>query len=622
MKKKHRQKGAGGLGQWSGFADPSYEPSGTRPEGLQAAVDARTIPVPSGLEIHVLEGEDAGKTFAMETCEVVLGRRMKPEESKEGWIFFNEPTVSRMHAVLEWRAGARRYRLIHHSRTNPTLVNGRLVQQTVLYTDDLVRLGDLTFQLRAQRPRLNDDAPAQIEDKGQFYSGFKTLVTSGPDQGRQFVLGHKVVHVGGPEAQASGDNWIVLSDKELPREQAFFVWYDVDKKYGIFHAGASPVPTQISRVVTEPAADASKRNLLDVDDCIIVGQTRLTMLRHELFHETVKAMKAQPGQPAGRKPPPPFAPPTESEEKLRAVVDITPSDPSPLIERDEDVSPGDTEPQRGDQKVSRIPIAKRSAVLARTPTALALTGVPPPPRARESGPQKRAFDATNNWFGQPDYGLEIIDGPARGRRIALMSGALRAERELLLGRPGRRLNDIEIPDDGIDNEQARLRYEHGRFTFVNQAKDSVRVNEQELQPGFGHLLKNGDEIEMGQTVLLFIDRGALQRQFQFEIEVLSENGRSDISRHIILNQDTVTIGRSKKANIRVDDPNVSRVHAQVAFRRGGFVLRHKSETNPTFVNGVSMDHGQERFLQSEDEIHLSEGTILLFRRRPARQSPR
>jgi pSer/pThr/pTyr-binding forkhead associated (FHA) protein len=613
MADRHRppQKKTGSLRRWPGFAETSGEaghaPDAERHE-LHPAVDPRTVPVPSGLEIHVLEGEDAGKTFPLETCEIVLGRRMTPEEKKVGWILFNDSTVSRMHAVLEWRGGPRRYRLTHRSRTNPTFINGRIIQQAVLYPDDMVRLGDLTFQVRVTRRGLGEEAPPQVEDKGLIYSGFKVSVVSGPDQGRQFVLEHKVVHIGGPSASedARAHNWLVLSDKNLPREQAFFVWYDADKKYGIFHAGASPVPTQISRVLTTPRGTEARneaRNLLSADDMVILGDTTLMMLKHERFHETAKALRADSvAQPTGLKPStgrsaPPAkrpSPPPVPEEK-RKVLEITPRDnQTPLVE------PDDTPAIR--VRGSGLPPHLLPDIGGLSPLG---------------GGVDRPFDATYNWFSRPDYGLEVLDGPERGRRIALMSGALRTGRELLLGRPGRRVNDIELKDESIENEQARIQFERGRFTLINEGQAALAVNEQPLDPGQAHVLKNGDEIEVGRTILLFIDHGAMERQFQFEMEILSENGKMDRPRRLTLNQDTMSIGRSKKADIRVDDPNVSRVHAQIAFRRGSFVLEHKSETNPTFVNGVGIELGQERVLQPDDEIQLSDGTTLVFRRRMA-----
>lgn len=597
-------KGTFGGRRWTGFAETGSGTSAGQPAApaeaeMQPSVDPRTTPVPSGLEIHVLEGEDAGKTFPLETWEVVLGRRMTPEEKKVGWILFNEATVSRMHAVLEWRPGPRRYRLDHQSRTNPTLINGRLVQQAILYPDDMVRVGDLTFQIRVRRTGAvpGDEHHPQLEDKGLIYSGFKLAVARGEGQGAQHVLEHKVIHIGGPEAatSAGSGSWIVLDDPRLPREQAFLVWYDADKRYGIFHAGTSPVPTQISRVLTAPRPEAREeaRNLLQADDMVIMGDTVLMVMKHERFMETGRAMRATPT--AEEKPAAPARPAKKADLDVtsgRKILEIT------------------NKPAREETPPASEPIVK---VRSTTPAVSPRPAVPATPPALEP-----SFEMTSNWFVKPDYVLEIIAGPEAGRRVSLRSSALREDRGLGIGCRGKRVNDIELEGDDLANQLAVIHYRGGRFGIENESDDgAVTVNEAPLEAGATRPLKNGDEIQIGRHVLLFIDRGAIERQYLFELEVVEENGRTDKPRRHTLNQETVTIGRSRQTDVRVDDPNVSRVHAEVSFRRGGFVIEHKSETNPTFVNGVSLSVGKERPLEPDDEIQLSDSTVLVFRRRRA-----
>jgi len=589
-----RWKGLGQTGSQTGAGLPEEGGSGGQAD-MQPAVDPRTTPIPSGLEIHVLEGEDAGKTIPLETWEIVLGRRMTPEEKKTGWVLFNDPTVSRMHAVLEWRPGPRRYRLDHQSRTNPTLINGRLVQQAILYPDDMVRLGDLSFQIRVRRAgTAPDEQHPQVPDRGLIYSGFKLSVVKGREVGRQYVLEHKVIHLGGPTAgnATAGANWIALDDPALPREQAFLVWYDTDKRYGIFHAGTSPVPTQISRVLTAPKTDGKDeaRNLLHADDVIILGETVLMVMKHERFMETGRALR---GTPAEKETPPP--PAEEKRPARKSAFDFTTG--RKILE----IIPKAREAEKM-EPVVRVKGESRPPVPAATPAAL----------------PERPFEATSNWFVKPDYVLEVIGGPEAGKSVALRSSAMREDRPVGIGARGKRANDIELPGDEMSNQQACIYFRGGRFTFTNEAGGmKVAINEAPLEAGESMQLKNGDEIEIGKHVLLFIDRQAIERQYQFQLEVIEENGRTDKSRVYTLNQETMNVGRSKTAEIRIEDPKVSRLHAEISFRRGGFVLEHKSETNPTFVNGVSLNVGKERPLEPDDELQLSENTTLVFRRKRA-----
>lgn len=654
---------------WPGFAESEAQPE-VQAEAMQPSVDPRITPVQSGLEIHVLEGDDAGRTFPLDTWEIVLGRRMTPEEKKTGWILFNDQTVSRMHAVLEWRGGPRRYRVSHMSRTNPTLINGRLVQQAILYPEDLVRIGDVTFEVRLRtKNEVPEEQLRQEQERGIIYSGFKLVVADGPDQGRQFTLDRKVIHLGGPEAEKStrNENWIILTDPNLPREQAFLVWYEADKKYGIFHAGTSPVPTQISRVsTTQRPSTEEARNLLQLDDMVILGETVLMVLKHELFMETGKSLRAGPffQEPAGGRQP--------ALEPPREPLPETPSAPSPThtrgapfhrdrltdpdrpsppevftdpdvgadlaaessSEADRSVTPGERARARARELLQDwgqgrrvLEVSDKSDKRKRDeepPKEIELSvrvkggGLPP----QLAGPHpsslaERPHDATFNWFSRPDYILEVLEGPDQGRRIVLMSSGMKDGRRLNVGCAGRRVNDVELKDWQISNEQAYIEYRKGQFTFVSEAEGDVSINEIPLEHGERHDLKNGDEIRIARNVLLFIDHQALERQFQFELELVAHKSTLHKGRVFVLAQDSATIGRAKKANIRIDDPSVSRIHASVAFRRGGFVIEHKSDTNPTFINGVSLERDKERLLQPGDEIQLSDHSVLVFRQRQA-----
>lgn len=153
--------------------------------------------------------------------------------------------------------------------------------------------------------------------------------------------------------------------------------------------------------------------------------------------------------------------------------------------------------------------------------------------------------------------------------------------------------------------------------MVNEAHREMRVNQCSLAAGFGCVLKNGDEIEMGQTILLFIDRGALQRQFRFELEVFPDVKGSG-GQTVALNVDPLTIGRSRRADVRLNDPKVSSAHAQIAFRRGGFVVLPMSRSHTVMVNGIPLTLGKQRVLQPDDVIQLTDSTAMTFRRRTAR----
>jgi FhaA, N-terminal domain/FHA domain len=68
-----------------------------------------------------------------------------------------------------------------------------------------------------------------------------------------------------------------------------------------------------------------------------------------------------------------------------------------------------------------------------------------------------------------------------------------------------------------------------------------------------------------------------------------------------------TLGRSRKCDIVVDDPNVSREHAEVRPRGGSWVLRDLGSTNGSSINGRRTDGAE--VLRPGDEIELGTSTM-------------
>jgi pSer/pThr/pTyr-binding forkhead associated (FHA) protein len=71
----------------------------------------------------------------------------------------------------------------------------------------------------------------------------------------------------------------------------------------------------------------------------------------------------------------------------------------------------------------------------------------------------------------------------------------------------------------------------------------------------------------------------------------------------------VTLGRSRQADVVLNDPNVSRQHAEVRPRGGSWVLTDLGSTNGSRINGRSVE-GSE-VLKPGDEIELG-ATSLRF----------
>jgi pSer/pThr/pTyr-binding forkhead associated (FHA) protein len=69
------------------------------------------------------------------------------------------------------------------------------------------------------------------------------------------------------------------------------------------------------------------------------------------------------------------------------------------------------------------------------------------------------------------------------------------------------------------------------------------------------------------------------------------------------------IGRAAEADVRLDDPGISRRHAEVRFESGAFVLVDLGSTNGVRVNDVATTRRQ---LSPGDRVELG-STTLVFR---------
>jgi hypothetical protein len=80
-------------------------------------------------------------------------------------------------------------------------------------------------------------------------------------------------------------------------------------------------------------------------------------------------------------------------------------------------------------------------------------------------------------------------------------------------------------------------------------------------------------------------------------------------KRLVVGPGGATMGRSRQCDVTVDDPNVSRQHAEVRPRGGSWVLNDMGSTNGSRLNGHRVD-GSE-VLKPGDEIELGT-TVLRF----------
>jgi hypothetical protein len=78
-------------------------------------------------------------------------------------------------------------------------------------------------------------------------------------------------------------------------------------------------------------------------------------------------------------------------------------------------------------------------------------------------------------------------------------------------------------------------------------------------------------------------------------------------KRVVIGPAGVTMGRSRQCDVTVDDPNVSRTHAEIRARGGSWVVTDLGSTNGSRLNGRRLD--QPTVLKPGDEIELGTTTL-------------
>lgn len=102
----------------------------------------------SNLQFRVIDGRfEIGRIWPLTQQRINVGRLPSEYEPEENELLFREPTLSRIHATLTWKAWKKGYLLEHKSDVNPTLVNGKPTKKLLLAPGDRVQMGLLILEL-------------------------------------------------------------------------------------------------------------------------------------------------------------------------------------------------------------------------------------------------------------------------------------------------------------------------------------------------------------------------------------------------------------------------------------------------------------------------------------------
>jgi ABC-type multidrug transport system ATPase subunit len=202
--------------------------------------------------------------------------------------------------------------------------------------------------------------------------------------------------------------------------------------------------------------------------------------------------------------------------------------------------------------------------------------------AKQSTPQPAAVDQAFTFVVQLQPRLTITT-PDGTREIALQGD------RLVLGRGAD--SDITIESTVISRQHAELTESGGRWTITDL--NSTNGLSFEGQPVNSKVLSEGDSIWVADTVSLTYHAAPDLLEDEAPPERLELKGRRE-----------VTIGRNPQADITLDHPTVSRMHARLTVRDGRYEVDDLASSNGTFLNGEPVTPGSPRRLEAGDSIRV------------------
>ena len=94
-----------------------------------------------------------------------------------------------------------------------------------------------------------------------------------------------------------------------------------------------------------------------------------------------------------------------------------------------------------------------------------------------------------------------------------------------------------------------------------------------------------------------------------QYQLIMRNGPTPGTIHA-LKSDLITIGRDPSNNISVNDPEISRHHAQMRLQGGKIVIEDNGSTNGTSINGIRISG--PHVLKSGEMISFGEDIVFMF----------
>lgn len=489
--------------------------------------------------------------------------------------------------------------------------------------------------IKPRRIELSGNKGDVALDRDSQDAVYELFVLRGPDQGAVFPLKDTVMVLGqrqGDEDEREGQG-ILLRDATLPEEIGMFAWQGREGAYGLLASENSMELIEVERFDNgrrrHIKVDSQSSILLRAGDEIRVG---LSTLRVQKIGEPLPEKTVIPistlDQTTAISPSPPREPvqSPQGETTLKALRGRSSGEamsfreePRPSHARPEN-RPQAPDPRPPSPKPeAEEPIWSQATLLPAQQSGESKAAPATPKQDQADLFPKRKLNPpvtqpVLEWDNRPqvDYLLEFTEGPLRGCQVSINESDLQRNPRLNAGKSGPRQNEIALEGADIGNEAFFLSCEGGRFSLCSESETGLlSINVSPLKNGDRVVLMSGDVISISDTKIRFMERKVVQVLSQYRLQ--AESGvTGDQDKLYPIGRQRLIIGRGKNCDIRLADLEVSRVHLGLAYSDGKFSVQHRSETNPTFLNGLNLLPGTVRAIKVGDRLRLSSLTVLKF----------
>jgi pSer/pThr/pTyr-binding forkhead associated (FHA) protein len=188
--------------------------------------------------------------------------------------------------------------------------------------------------------------------------------------------------------------------------------------------------------------------------------------------------------------------------------------------------------------------------------------------------------------------------------------------------------EIVIGDPQVSDIQAKVGTKDNRYFIKNLGPKPISVNG---HPTEGQFVNNGDELALGKSkyvIQLENQRHQPSKQAPMEAKTMvldspkeealgprlvcsASSGKGKI---IPLKMQTLIIGRSSEATLKLMHPSISRKHCIIEKRNSGYFARNISTTNPLYLNDRNIT---EQRLFSGDQLRMGTFSITFISDQPS-----